>query len=88
VSDVALDHFTQNLTEGILRAHFQTSTTEATPAVTGKTYEYKIDLWPICAVNLKDHKVRADASAAISFASPQRRYRQERNHSLGLCIGH
>jgi hypothetical protein len=44
VSDVALDHFTQNLTEGILRAHFQTSTTEATPAVTGKTYEYKIDL--------------------------------------------
>lgn len=62
--DVAPDGTPYNLTEGILRAKFRLSTSEATPIVPGKVYEYKVDLWSTSNVFLKGHKIRVEVSSS------------------------
>ena len=60
--DVWPNGFTQNLTEGILRASYRESTSEAKPIVPGKVYEYKIDMWSTSNVFLKGHGIRLEVS--------------------------
>jgi hypothetical protein len=62
--DVWPDGTAQNLTEGILRARFRESRTEAQPIEPGKVYEYKIDLWSTSNVFLKGHKIRVEVSSS------------------------
>jgi putative CocE/NonD family hydrolase len=62
--DVGPDGFAQNLTEGILRARYRESTSQATPIVPGKVYEYKIDLWSTSNVFLKGHRIRLEVSSS------------------------
>jgi putative CocE/NonD family hydrolase len=62
--DVWPNGFAQNLTEGILRASYRESTSEARPIVPGKVYEYKIDLWSTSNVFLKGHQIRMEVSSS------------------------
>ncbi len=62
--DVGPDGFAQNLTEGILRARYRESTSEATPIVPGKVYEYKVDLWSTSDVFLRGHRIRVEVSSS------------------------
>jgi putative CocE/NonD family hydrolase len=62
--DVWPSGFAQNLTEGILRASYRESTSEAKPIVPGKVYEYKIDLWSTSNVFLKGHQIRLEVSSS------------------------
>ena len=62
--DVWPNGFAQNLTEGILRASYRESTSEAKPIVPGKVYEYKIDLWSTSNVFLKGHRIRLEVSSS------------------------
>ena len=62
--DVWPNGFTQNLTEGILRARYRNSTSKAEPIVPGKVYEYKLDLWSTSNVFLKGHKIRLEVSSS------------------------
>jgi putative CocE/NonD family hydrolase len=62
--DVWPNGFAQNLTEGILRASYRESTSEAKPIVPGKVYEYKIDLWATSNVFLKGHRIRLEVSSS------------------------
>ncbi|MGD0294100.1 MAG: CocE/NonD family hydrolase [Terracidiphilus sp.] len=62
--DVWPNGFAQNLTEGILRASYRESTTEAKPIVPGKVYEYKIDMWATSNVFLKRHRIRLEVSSS------------------------
>jgi hypothetical protein len=56
--------FAQNLTEGILRASYRESTSEAKSIVPGKVYEYKIDMWATSNVFLKGHRIRLEVSSS------------------------
>ena len=62
--DVGPDGFAQNLTEGILRARYRESTTSAKSIVSGRVYEYKIDLWSTSNVFLKGHRIRVEISSS------------------------
>ena len=62
--DVGPDGFARNLTEGILRARYRESMTEAKPIVPGRVYEYKIDLWSTSNVFLKGHRIRLEVSSS------------------------
>ncbi|MGD0683040.1 MAG: CocE/NonD family hydrolase [Terracidiphilus sp.] len=62
--DVWPNGFAQNLTEGILRASYRESTSEAKPIVPGKAYEYKIDMWSTSNVFLKGHRIRLEISSS------------------------
>jgi putative CocE/NonD family hydrolase len=62
--DVWPDGKAINITEGILRARFRESTTEARPIEPGKVYEYKIDMWATSNVFLKGHRIRLEVSSS------------------------
>ena len=62
--DVGPDGFARNLTEGILRARFRESRSEAKLLDPGKVYEYKIDLWSTSNVFLKGHRIRVEVSSS------------------------
>jgi putative CocE/NonD family hydrolase len=62
--DVGPDGFARNLTEGILRARYRDSRTEAKPIEPGKVVEYKIDLWSTSNVFLKGHSIRLEVSSS------------------------
>jgi hypothetical protein len=62
--DVWPNGFAQNLTEGILRASYRESTSEAKSIVPGKVYEYKIDMWATSNVFLKGHRIRLEVSSS------------------------
>jgi putative CocE/NonD family hydrolase len=63
--DVWPNGYVQNLTEGILRARFRESTTDAPKLIEpGKIYEYKIDLWSTSNVFLKGHVIRLEVSSS------------------------
>ncbi len=62
--DVWPNGFAQNLTEGILRARYRESTSEAKPIIPGKIYHYKIDLWATSNVFLKGHEIRVEVSSS------------------------
>ena len=62
--DVGPDGFARNLTEGILRARYRDSRSEAKPIEPGKAVEYKIDLWSTSNVFLKGHSIRLEVSSS------------------------
>jgi putative CocE/NonD family hydrolase len=62
--DVWPNGYAQNLTEGILRARYRESTSEAKPIVPSQIYEYKIDLWSTSNVFLKGHRIRLEVSSS------------------------
>jgi putative CocE/NonD family hydrolase len=62
--DVGPDGFARNLTEGIVRARYRDSRTEAKPIEAGKAIEYKIDLWSTSNVFLKGHSIRVEVSSS------------------------
>jgi putative CocE/NonD family hydrolase len=62
--DVGPDGVAINLTEGILRARYRESTSEAKPIVPGQVYEYKIDMWSTSNVFLKGHRIRLEVSSS------------------------
>jgi hypothetical protein len=62
--DVYPDGRAINLTEGILRARYRESTSEAKPIVPGQVYEYKIDMWSTSNVFLKGHRIRLEISSS------------------------
>jgi putative CocE/NonD family hydrolase len=62
--DVWPNGYVQNLTEGILRARYRSSTSSATPLVPGRIYEFKIDLWSTSNVFLKGHRLRVEVSSS------------------------
>jgi hypothetical protein len=62
--DVYPDGRAINLTEGILRAKYRDSTSEAKPIVPGQVYEYKIDMWSTSDVFLKGHRIRLEVSSS------------------------
>jgi len=62
--DVGPDGFAQNLTEGIVRARYRESTSEAKPLKPGEIYRYEIDLWSTSNVFLKGHSIRLEVSSS------------------------
>jgi uncharacterized protein len=62
--DVWPNGYAQNLTEGILRARYRESMSEAKPIEPGKIYEYKIDMWSTSNVFLKGHVIRLEVSSS------------------------
>jgi putative CocE/NonD family hydrolase len=62
--DVWPNGFAQNLTEGILRASYRESTSQAKPIVPGQVYEYKINMWSTSNVFLKGHRIRLEISSS------------------------
>lgn len=62
--DVGPDGFAQNLTEGILRARFRESTSEAKLLTPGAVVHLKIDLWSTSNVFLKGHRIRLEVSSS------------------------
>ncbi len=62
--DVSPDGFAQNLTEGILRGRYRTSTTHATLLTPGNAYEFAIDLWSTSNVFRKGHRIRIEVSSS------------------------
>ena len=62
--DVWPNGYAQNLTEGILRARYRESRSEAKLIEPGKIYEYKIDLWSTSNVFLKGHRIRLEVSSS------------------------
>lgn len=63
--DVWPNGFSQNLTEGILRARFRESTVGEPKTISpGQIYEYKIDLLSTSNVFLKGHRIRLEVSSS------------------------
>jgi uncharacterized protein len=62
--DVGPDGVAENLTEGILRARYRNSTSEASLLEPGKVYEYKIDLWSTSNLFRKGHRIRLEVSSS------------------------
>jgi putative CocE/NonD family hydrolase len=63
--DVWPNGFSQNLTEGILRASFRENTLgDPKPITPGQVYEYKIDLWSTSIVFLRGHRIRLEVSSS------------------------
>jgi putative CocE/NonD family hydrolase len=62
--DVWPNGFEQNLTEGILRASYRDSRSEAKPIVPGTAYQYEIDMWSTSNVFLKGHSIRIEVSSS------------------------
>jgi putative CocE/NonD family hydrolase len=62
--DVGPDGFAQNLTEGIVRARYRESTSEAKLLKPGEIDRYEIDLWSTSSVFLKGHSIRLEVSSS------------------------
>jgi putative CocE/NonD family hydrolase len=62
--DVWPDGFAQNLTEGILRARYRSSTEKADLLAPGQTYKFTIDVWSTSNVFRKGHILRLEISSS------------------------
>ena len=62
--DVAPDGFSQNLTEGILRARYRDSQEQPTFLNPGQIYKFAIDVWATSNVFRKDHRLRLEVSSS------------------------
>jgi putative CocE/NonD family hydrolase len=62
--DVYPDGKAIDITEGILRARYRESTSEAKPLVPGTVYDLTIDMWSTSNVFLKGHKIRLEISSS------------------------
>src|ERR1700734_3032708 len=64
LDDVAPDGFSQNLTEGIIRARYRDSQEKPTLMNPGQVYKFTIDLWSTSNVFLKGHVLRLEVSSS------------------------
>ncbi|MFO0996727.1 MAG: CocE/NonD family hydrolase [Alphaproteobacteria bacterium] len=78
--DVAPDGYARNLTDGIIRARYRTTTKTGTLIEPGKVYEYEIDLWATSNVFLPGHRIRVEI-ASSNFP------RFDRNSNTGGSFG-
>jgi putative CocE/NonD family hydrolase len=62
--DVGPDGYARNVTEGIIRARYRTSTARPSPIEPDRAYEYTIDLWATSNVFLAGHRVRLEISSS------------------------
>jgi len=62
--DVAPDGFAQDLTEGILRMRYRSSSEHASLMNPGQIYEITVDLWATSNVFLKGHSLRLEISSS------------------------
>jgi len=62
--DVCPDGTAWNLTDGIFRARYRNSDTEAELIEPGKVYRYEIDLWVTSNVFLEGHSIRVEISSS------------------------
>src|SRR5205823_2949714 len=62
--DVAPDGFSQNLTEGILRARYRDSQEQPTFLNPGQIYKFAIDVWATSNVFRKGHRIRLEVSSS------------------------
>lgn len=62
--DVAPDGFAQDLTEGILRMRYRSSTEHAILINPGQVYEITLDLWATSNVFLRGHSLRLEISSS------------------------
>jgi uncharacterized protein len=62
--DVHPSGFAQNLTDGIVRARYRTSTTQQELIEPGKVYAYTIDLWATSNVFKDGHCIRLEISSS------------------------
>jgi putative CocE/NonD family hydrolase len=62
--DVAPCGFARNLTDGIIRARYRTSMTEASLITPGEVYEYEIDLWATGNQFNEGHRIRVEISSS------------------------
>ncbi len=78
--DVEPDGYARNLTDGIIRARYRTSTRSAEPIEPGRAYEYRIDLWATSNVFRAGHRIRLEISSS-NFP------RFDRNPNTGRPLG-
>ena len=69
-----------NLADGIIRARYRESTSEAKPITPGEVYEYKIDLWATSNLFKAGHRIRLEVSSS-NFP------RFDRNPNTGAPLG-
>ena len=62
--DVCEDGCARNLTDGIIRARYRSSSTQASFVEPGKAYEYTIDLWATSNVFQRGHRIRVEISSS------------------------
>ncbi len=64
LTDVEPSGYSRQLTDGIVRARYRTSTEKAEPIVPGKIYAYDIDLWATGNVFKAGHRIRLAISSS------------------------
>ena len=69
-----------NLADGIVRARYRESTSEAKLITPGEVYEYKIDLWATSNLFKAGHRIRVEISSS-NFP------RFDRNPNTGGALG-
>jgi len=62
--DVGPCGYARNLTDGIIRARYRESMTEATPITPGEVTDYEIDLWATGNVFTEGHQIRVEISSS------------------------
>ncbi len=62
--DVCEDGCARNLTDGIIRARYRESTTQASMVEQGRAYLYTIDLWATSNVFQQGHRIRVEISSS------------------------
>jgi uncharacterized protein len=72
--------YSMHLTEGIIRGRYRESLERAKLLVSGRIYEFDVDLWVISNVFLKDHRIRIEVSSS-SFP------KYDRNPNTGHKFG-
>ena len=64
LADVEPSGYARFLTDGIVRARYRNSTTQAEPIEPGKIYEYSIDLWATSNLFKAGHRIRLYVSSS------------------------
>ncbi|MFN8590720.1 MAG: CocE/NonD family hydrolase [Thermomicrobiales bacterium] len=80
VVDIAPDGYTQNLTDGIVRARYRLGTDKARPITPGEPTEYVIDLWATSNLFKRGHRIALEVSSS-NFP------RFDRNLNTGHTLG-
>ena len=62
--DVCEDGCARNLTDGIIRARYRESTSQASMVEPGRAYLYTIDLWATSNVFQRGHRIRVEISSS------------------------
>jgi putative CocE/NonD family hydrolase len=62
--DIYPDGYARNLTDGIIRARYRTSTDKARPITPGEPTEYTIDLWATSNLFQRGHRIALEVSSS------------------------